>query len=71
MVRDKDTKESFPGSMSVSERVANACTDQGLICRPLGQAIVLCPPFICTEAHLDEIFTKLGRAIDTVFAEIG
>jgi adenosylmethionine-8-amino-7-oxononanoate aminotransferase len=71
MVKDKDTKESFPGSMSVSERVANACTDQGLICRPLGQAIVLCPPFICTGAHMDEIFDKLGRAIDGVFKDIG
>jgi adenosylmethionine-8-amino-7-oxononanoate aminotransferase len=71
MVKDKDTKEPWPGPMSVSERVANACTDEGLICRPLGQAIVLCPPFICTEAHMDEIFGKLGRAIDKVFADIG
>lgn len=70
-VKDKDTKLPFDGSLSVSERIANACTDQGLICRPLGQSIVLCPPFIMTPAHMDEMFSKLERALDGVFAEVG
>jgi len=69
-VQDKATKQPFPGDLSVSERIANACTDQGLICRPLGQSIVLCPPFILTPAQLDEMFDKLGRALDKVFAEV-
>ncbi len=69
-VKDKATKTPFDGSLSVSERIANTCTDHGLICRPLGQAIVLCPPFITTEAHLDEMFDKLGTALDKVFAEV-
>lgn len=70
-VKDKDTKMPFDGSLSVSERIANACTDQGLICRPLGLSIVLCPPFIMTPAHMDEMFSKLERALDGVFAEVG
>lgn len=69
-VADKDTKRPFDGSLSVSERIANACTDQGLICRPLGQAIVLCPPFIFTAAHMDEMFGKLEKALKGVFAEV-
>ncbi|MCC5975703.1 MAG: aminotransferase class III-fold pyridoxal phosphate-dependent enzyme [Rubellimicrobium sp.] len=69
-VADKATKRPFDGKLSVSERIANACTDQGLICRPLGQAIVLAPPFILTEAQMDEMFDKLGRALDKVFAEV-
>jgi adenosylmethionine-8-amino-7-oxononanoate aminotransferase len=69
-VQDKATKTPFPGTLSVSERIANACTDQGLICRPLGQSIVLCPPFICTPAHLDEMFGKLEAALQRVFAEV-
>jgi 4-aminobutyrate--pyruvate transaminase len=56
--------------LSVSERIANACTDQGLICRPLGQSIVLAPPFIMTEAQMDEMFGKLEKALDKVFAEV-
>ncbi|SMY09491.1 aminotransferase [Flavimaricola marinus] len=69
-VADKDSKTPFDGSLSVSERIANACTDQGLICRPLGQAIVLCPPFIMTPAQMDEMFGKLEKALDKVFAEV-
>ncbi len=69
-VQDKATKTPFPGTLSVSERIANACTDQGLICRPLGQAIVLCPPFITTPAQMDEMFGKLEMALDKVFREV-
>jgi len=68
---DKATKTPFPAALSVSERIANACTDAGLICRPLGQAVVLCPPFIMTEAQMDEMFDKLDHALDRVFAEVG
>jgi adenosylmethionine-8-amino-7-oxononanoate aminotransferase len=69
-VQDKATKTPFPGHLSVSERIANACTDHGLICRPLGQSIVLCPPFITTEAQMDEMFGKLEEALTKVFAEV-
>lgn len=70
-VQDKATKTPFPGHLSVSERIANACTDQGLICRPLGQSIVLAPPFIMTDAQMDEMFGKLDAALTKVFAEVG
>lgn len=69
-VQDKATKTPFDGKLSVSERIANACTDHGLICRPLGQAIVLAPPFILTPAQLEEMFGKLEDALKTVFAEV-
>ncbi|WP_299358907.1 aminotransferase class III-fold pyridoxal phosphate-dependent enzyme [uncultured Paracoccus sp.] len=70
-VKDAGTKEPFPGDLSVSERIANTCTDMGLICRPLGQSIVLCPPFILTDDQMDEMFEKLDAALTRVFAEIG
>ncbi|MFT4013326.1 MAG: aminotransferase [Paracoccus sp. (in: a-proteobacteria)] len=68
-VKDKSTKTPFDGNLSVSERIANTCTDMGLICRPLGQSVVLCPPFILTESQMDEMFEKLEKALDQVFAE--
>ncbi|MBC9246664.1 aminotransferase class III-fold pyridoxal phosphate-dependent enzyme [Paracoccus sp. 11-3] len=69
-VKDKATKTPFDSSLSVSERIANTCTDLGLICRPLGQSIVLCPPFILTEDQMDEMFEKLEQALNKVFAEV-
>ncbi|MFB9223192.1 aminotransferase [Paracoccus cavernae] len=69
-VKDKPTKLPFDAKLSVSERIANSCTDHGLICRPLGQSIVLCPPFIMTEGQMDEMFDKLEQALKKVFAEV-
>ena len=69
-VADKATKTPFAGHLSVSERIANTCTDHGLICRPLGQSIVLCPPFIMTDAQMDEMFEKLDAALRKVFADV-
>lgn len=68
VVKDKATKESFDGSLSVSERLANACLDNGLICRPLGPSVVLCPPFIFDETLTDEMFDKIEAALDQVQA---
>ncbi len=69
-VAEPGTRTPFAGHLSVSERIANASADQGLICRPLGQAIVLCPPFILTSAQMDEMFGKLDRALAEVFAAV-
>ncbi|MGR3795671.1 aminotransferase [Vannielia sp. SX4] len=69
-VADKAGKVPFDGALSVSERIANACTDEGLICRPLGQSIVLCPPFIMTEGQMEEMFGKLEGALGKVFAQV-
>ncbi|WP_227285048.1 aminotransferase [Boseongicola sp. H5] len=69
-VRDRATKTPFEAELSVSERIANTCTDHGLICRPLGQSVVLCPPFILTDEQMDEMFGKLDAALKQVFAEL-
>ncbi|MEL6915665.1 MAG: aminotransferase [Pseudomonadota bacterium] len=69
-VRDRATKTPFEAHLGVSERIANASTDQGLICRPLGQAIVLCPPFIMTDTQMDEMFAKLDAALTQVFKDV-
>lgn len=66
----REGKVPFDGSLSVSERIANTCTDHGLICRPLGQAVVLCPAFTLTDGQMDEMFEKLDASLRHVFAEI-
>ena len=68
--RQGEPRRPSPSDLGVSERIANTCTDHGLICRPLGQSVVLCPPFIMTDAQMDEMFDKLGKALDKVFAEV-
>ncbi len=70
MVQDKKLKKPFNGSISIGERVANKCIENGLICRPLGPSIVLCPPFITTEEEMDFMFDTLKKTLSEVFIEV-
>jgi adenosylmethionine-8-amino-7-oxononanoate aminotransferase len=71
LVGDKATKAQLDSKLQVPERIANKALEKGLICRPLGQAIVLGPPFIITEAQIDEMFSILEETVTEVFADIG
>ncbi len=67
MVKNKKTKEPFEGHLNMGDRVANLSIDNGLICRPLGPAIVLCPQFIINDRDIDYIFDSLHKTIREVF----
>ena len=66
LVGDKQNKTPFPPEQPVAEQIANVALDYGLICRPVGQAIVVAPPFIITREQIDELFLKLKSTIDQV-----
>ena len=51
----------------MGDKVANMSIDNGLICRPLGSAIVLCPQFIITENQIDEMFDSLHKTLKQTF----
>jgi adenosylmethionine-8-amino-7-oxononanoate aminotransferase len=67
IVENKETSTPFPAALRVSERIANAALDVGLICRPLGQAIVICPPFIMTTHEVHTMFSMLADTLECVF----
>ena len=67
MVKDKKTKEPFEGHLNMGDKVANMSIDNGLICRPLGPAIVLCPQFIITKNQIDEMFDSLHNTLKEAF----
>ncbi len=67
MVKDKNTKEPFEGHLNMGDKVANMSIDNGLICRPLGPAIVLCPQFIITKNQIDEMFDSLHNTLKKAF----
>ena len=66
LVGDKENKTPFPPEQPVAEQIANVALENGLICRPIGQAIVVAPPFIITRDQIDELFDKLQRTIEQV-----
>ncbi len=70
IVSDKTSKAPFASDLDVSERIAQQALQGGLVCRPLGQAVVLAPPFIINEQQIEELFSILRDTLDKVHEEV-
>ncbi|MEG6508837.1 aminotransferase [Methyloligella sp. 2.7D] len=64
LVADKGTKTPFDPAMKVGPRTAALIQEEGLIVRPIGDTLGLCPPLIITEEQIDEMFDALTRGLD-------
>jgi len=71
LVRDRETKAPFPRSAKVAEKLTEKAQENGLVVWPnTGQAngvdgdlVCLAPPFIITDAEIDELVSLLRRSI--------
>jgi len=63
LVKDKATKESFPATAAVAGYFAERAHAHGLVVRPLGEAVALCPPLVITPAEIDEMLARFTRAL--------
>lgn len=74
IVEDRATKRPFAPERGIHRAVKAAAFEAGLICYPMGGTIdgrqgdhvLLAPPFIITEAQIDELTDKLSAALTTV-----
>ena len=49
IVRDFKTREPFPFAERIGHRICEAARAHGLLTRPIGDVLVLMPPYCCTE----------------------
>lgn len=69
LVADKRTRRAFDPQAGVAARCVAAAQAEGLIVRHLaGDTVSLCPPLVISEAELDLLFERLGRALDGTLA---
>jgi len=76
LVRDRASRSPFDPARQTHARVKREGMARGLMTYPMGGTIdgvrgdhiVLAPPFIAEESHLDEIVDKLEAAIDAAIA---
>ncbi|ACM03994.1 aspartate aminotransferase family protein [Cereibacter sphaeroides] len=76
LVADRETKEPFDPSRKLHARIKAEAFAGGLICYPMGGTldgvrgdhILLAPPFIISDAELDELVDKLSGALDRALA---
>ncbi|MEO8681629.1 MAG: aspartate aminotransferase family protein [Vicinamibacterales bacterium] len=78
LVRDRGTKAPFAPAGQLHARVKRECMARGLMTYPMGGTIdghagdhiLLAPPFIVEEAHLEIIVSRLHEAIDAAIASL-
>jgi 4-aminobutyrate--pyruvate transaminase len=64
LVADKKTRRSFAPKQAVCPRVVQFAQEEGLIVRAIGDTISICPPLIMTTDEIDDMFARLGRALE-------
>ncbi len=72
LVADRDSKTPFDPALKLNAKIKKAAMAAGLMCYPMGGTldglrgdhILLAPPFILQESHLDELVEKLDIAIN-------
>ncbi|MFC5695558.1 aspartate aminotransferase family protein [Pseudomonas sp. GCM10022186] len=77
LVQDRASKAPFDPARKLHARVKKAAMAHGLMCYPMGGTldgrsgdhILLAPPFILEEPHLDELVHKLDAALRDALAD--
>ena len=77
-VSDRADKTPFAAQQGMNKKFKQAAFDAGMICYPMGGTIdgrqgdhvLLAPPFIIEDKHIEEIVDKLEQALSTTLARL-
>jgi len=67
LVKNWRTREPFALRERAGIRVCEAMAQRGVLTRPVGNVIVLMPPYCTTKAQLQKIVSALREAVEEVF----
>ena len=78
IVKDRETKAAFPAALGLNKIFKKAAFEAALICYPMGGTIdgqngdhvLLAPPFIISDDHVEEIISKLDTALQVTLANV-
>ena len=76
LVAERTSKKPFEPRRRVHARIKQQALDRGLICYPMGGTIdgvhgdhvLLAPPFIIDDGHIEELVDKLGQSLDAALS---
>ncbi|WP_299503029.1 aspartate aminotransferase family protein [uncultured Roseobacter sp.] len=74
IVEDRASKRPFAPEKGINKKIKQVAMENGLACYPMGGTVdgqngdhvLLAPPFIMEDRHVDEIVSKLKKTFDTV-----
>ena len=78
IVRNRVSKEAFEPSLAINKAFKKIAFENGLICYPMGGTIdgkqgdhvLLAPPFIINDNHIDELISKLDNTFKQVLDKV-
>ena len=69
LVKDRDTKESFPAEAKLADKIAPLMNEHNLLGRP-GNAIYLAPPLCITKDEVDHVVSQVDSVITKLEAQL-
>lgn len=63
LVKNKKTRQPFPLTARVGQKIASECLHRGLLIRPIGNLLVLVPPFCLTSKNLTDLVNILTQSL--------
>jgi len=77
-VQDRDSKQPFDPALGINKAFKKTAFENGLICYPMGGTIdgkqgdhvLLAPPFILDDNHIDELISKLDKTLTQVLDKL-
>ena len=69
IVRDFKTRQAFPFSERTGHRICEAARKHGLLTRPVGDVLVLMPPYCVTENQIEQMVEALWLGLGEILPE--
>jgi putrescine aminotransferase len=64
IVKDKSSRERFHKDLGAGARCRDFCVDNGLVMRAVGDTMIVSPPLVSENRHIDELVEKAWKCLD-------
>jgi len=71
LVRDSETKESFPSEAGLADRLPDLLAERGMLSFRVGNIVSMCPPLCVSEDEIDFMVKSVDGAIGAMENELG
>jgi len=71
IVRDKTSRERFAKDDQAGARCRDFCFQNGVVMRAVGDSMIVAPPLIIENQHIDELIEKARRCLDLTAQSLG
>ena len=71
IVRNKSSRERFDKDLGAGSQCRDFCVDNGLVMRAVGDTMIVSPPLIVEDKHIDELVEKAWECLDLTADSLG